>query len=65
MARSSGPGRWLDALMAGCFGVLLASLALYGAVQVIASIWVPLCIGVAAVAAVALLAVVVVRWLRR
>lgn len=65
VARSSGPQRWLDALVGGCFGLLLASMALYGTVQVVASIWLPLCIGLAVVAAVGLLIALVVWWLRR
>jgi hypothetical protein len=65
MAHSSGPQRWLDGLIGGCFGVLLASMALYGAVQVVASIWLPLCIGLAVIAAIGLLVALVVWRLRR
>ncbi len=36
-----------------CVGTLLAAMALYGAVQVIAAVWVPLCITVFVVAVVA------------
>lgn len=38
-----------------CVGTLLAAMALYGAVQVISAIWVPLCITVFVVAVVALI----------
>lgn len=42
------PSRWIDRLVGACFGVLLAAMALYGAVQVISSVWLPLSIGLAA-----------------
>ena len=48
------PGRWLDRLVGACFGLLLGAMALYGAVQVISSVWLPLTIGVASVGGVAL-----------
>lgn len=43
------PARWLDRLVGACFGVLLGAMALYGAVQVISSVWLPLTIGVGTV----------------
>lgn len=32
-----------------CVGALLAAMALYGAVQILKEIWLPLCIGMAAI----------------
>lgn len=37
-----------------CVGILLAAMALYGAVQVLAAIWVPLCITIFVIFTVAL-----------
>ncbi|GAB3622770.1 hypothetical protein GCM10027418_08520 [Mariniluteicoccus endophyticus] len=51
-------GSWLDRLVGWCFAALLGAMALYGAVAVIRSIWLPLCIGLAVVGAV-----VLVGWL--
>lgn len=36
-----------------CFSLLLGAMAIYGAVEIIASVWLPLCMGVAAVAGLA------------
>lgn len=49
---SETPDRWLDRLVGGCVGVLLGAMALYGAVQIVESVWVPLSIGVAAIAVI-------------
>lgn len=46
------PAKLLDRIVGVCFATLLGAMALYGAVRLIASVWVPLCIGVAALAAI-------------
>lgn len=53
MSGESDPVRLLDRVVSGCFIVLLSAMALYGAVRIIASIWLPICIGLASLAAVA------------
>lgn len=44
------PSRWLDRLVGACFSVLLAALALYGAVWLLRAVWTWLVIGGAVVA---------------
>lgn len=44
---SVDPGSWVGRLAGACFTIFLASLALYGAVQIVSSILVPLSIGLA------------------
>ena len=46
------PGTWVGRLAGACFTIFLASLALYGAVYVVSSILVPLSIGLAVIAGV-------------
>ena len=41
---SNEPDRLASRLIDVCVGILLASMALYGAVQVVEAIWLPLCI---------------------
>lgn len=50
-------GRVLDI----CLLALLGAMALYGAVVIISIIWIPLCIGIAIIAAFAL-AISIFRW---
>lgn len=47
---SGDPGGIGNRFMNLCIGLLLAAMALYGAVAIIKSIWVPLCIVVAVIA---------------
>jgi len=65
MGGRGGPSRYLDALVGACFGLLLGAMALYGAVQVVSSIWLQLCIAIGVAAVVGLAVLLVVRWLRR
>jgi len=44
------PGSWVGRLFGWCLLVLLAAMALYGAVAIVRSIWLFLCIGLAIVA---------------
>lgn len=44
-----------------CLLALLGTMALYGAVVILSAIWIPLCIGMATVAAIAL-AIGIFRW---
>lgn len=57
------PGSMLERAVGVCFAVLLGAMALYGTVRLIALIWVPLCIGLCAVAAV-IGGWVLLRWWR-
>ena len=43
------PTSWLERLMGWAFGTLLAAMALYGAVSIVSSVWVQLCIGLAVI----------------
>jgi len=45
----SEPGKLGSRLFDACVAVLLAAMALWGAVQIIASIWLALCVGLAVV----------------
>ncbi|AKU18193.1 hypothetical protein [Luteipulveratus mongoliensis] len=45
MANDSNPTRLLDRAVGACTAVLIGAMALYGAVQIICAVWVPLCIG--------------------
>lgn len=58
------PSSLLDRLVGWCFALLLASMALYGAVQLIRCIWPWLVMGLAAVGAVILVGWLVIRWRR-
>jgi hypothetical protein len=43
------PARLIDRLVGTCFALLLAAMALYGAVQIVRSIWPALAMGAGAV----------------
>lgn len=45
MSGADGPGRLADRLLGVCGALLLAAMMLYGAVAVVQSIWLQLCIG--------------------
>lgn len=47
------PTRFVDKAVGVCLSVLLGAMALYGAVRIIAVVWLPLCIGVTAMAGLA------------
>lgn len=47
---NSDPSRFIDKAIGICFTVLLGAMALYGAVKILSAVWVPLCIGSAALA---------------
>ena len=49
---SKEPGGLSSRVFDICVAVLLASMALYGAVQVIRAIWLPLCVGLFVAAAI-------------
>ena len=55
MSGQEDPGSWVSRLFGWCLLMLLAAMALYGAVAIVRSIWLFLCIGLA-VAAVSALA---------
>lgn len=61
-SESGDPTRLVDRLVAVGFTILFAVMALYGAVQIVSSIWVPLCIGAAAIAVVVGVWVAARRW---
>lgn len=46
------PTRFVDKAIGVCLSVLLGAMALYGAVRIISAVFVPLCIGAAAVASI-------------
>lgn len=50
MSGQDNPGSWVGRLFGWCLLVLLAAMALYGAVAIVRSIWLFLCIGLAIVA---------------
>ena len=50
---SSEPERTGSRLFDACVAVLLAAMALYGAVAIIGAIWRPLCIGIAVIGFIA------------
>lgn len=60
----SSPSSLLDKLVGWCFAILLACMALYGAVQLIRCIWPWLAVGLAVVGAVVLVGWLVIRWWR-
>ena len=47
---SRDPDRSSGHLLDACIGILLAAMALYGAVQIMSVIWKPLCIALAVIA---------------
>ena len=55
------PTSWLERLMGWAFGTLLAAMAVYGAVTIVSSVWVQLCIGLTVIALVALAAWLIAR----
>jgi hypothetical protein len=59
------PGRWIDRLIRWCWGILLASIALYCAVKVLEAIWPALVVIVGAVAIIALIVRIVVYFTSR
>ncbi|RNI17024.1 hypothetical protein [Flexivirga caeni] len=44
MAGESNPGRLLDRAIGVCAAVLVGAMALWGAVEILKAIWVPLCL---------------------
>lgn len=58
------PSSLLDRLVGWCFTILLASMALYGAVLLVQCIWPWLVIGLAVVGAVILVGWLIMRWRR-
>lgn len=61
---ADSPSSLLDKLVGWCFAILLAAMALYGAVLLIQCIWPWLVIGLAVVGAVILVGWLVIRWRR-
>jgi hypothetical protein len=59
------PGRWVDRLIAWCFGILLGSIALYCAVKVLEAIWPALLMIAGALAISALIIRIVVYFTSR
>ena len=53
MSGQEDPGSWIGRLVGWCFMALVAAMALYGAVAIVRSIWLFLCIGLAAAAILA------------
>ncbi|TWE12575.1 hypothetical protein [Rudaeicoccus suwonensis] len=51
MSGDRDPSKLLDRIVSCCFAVLLGAIALYGAVRLIAAVFLPLCIGVCAMLA--------------
>lgn len=49
MSGDGEPDRIVERVAGFCFMAFLGAMALYGAVEIIASVWVPLCIGTAAI----------------
>lgn len=49
---SDGPGGLSGQLLSVCVTILVAAMALYGAVYILREIWVPLCITMAAISIV-------------
>lgn len=47
-----GPTRFVDKIVGICLSVLLAAMAIYGAVRIVSAVFVPLCIGITALAAI-------------
>lgn len=64
MTVAESPNSLLDKLVGWCVAILLAAMALYGAVLLIQSIWPWLVIGLAVVGAVILVGWLVIRWRR-
>ena len=58
MSGQEDPGSWVGRLFGWCLLMLLAAMALYGAVQIVASVWVQLALGLAVV-----LVVLIVGWM--
>ncbi len=61
---ADSPSSLPDKLVAACFAIFMAALALYGAVSLIACIWPWLAVGVGAVAVLALIGWLIVRRMR-
>lgn len=47
------PTRFVDKAVGVCLSVLLGAMALFGAVRIISAVFVPLCIGITALTAIA------------
>lgn len=62
---SDGPRRILGTLLDGCVALLLAAMALWGALEIIRAIWVCLCILLAVVGICGLIGWIVLRKFRR
>lgn len=52
-ASDPSPSRWLDRFVGSCFAAFLGAMALYGAVHLIASVWMQLSLGALAFLALA------------
>ncbi|GAA1778249.1 hypothetical protein [Nostocoides vanveenii] len=53
MSGQEDPGSWVGRLFGWCLLALLAAMALYGAVSIVRSIWLFLCIDLAVAAVIA------------
>lgn len=62
---SDGPRRILGTLLDGCVALLLAAMALWGALEIIQAIWVYLCILLAVVGIVGVIGWIILRQFRR
>lgn len=60
--KPAGPETMVSKIVGICFTLLLGAMALYGAVQIISAVWVPLCVGVAAVAGLWGAWLIIQRW---
>lgn len=62
---SSDSQGWASRVFDLCVGILLAAMALYGAVQVVRAVWVPLCLTILVVVVLGLAAWFFVARFRR
>jgi CHASE2 domain-containing sensor protein len=53
-AVNNEPTRLLDRLVGACFAVLVGAMALYGAVQIVSAVWLPLTVTIAVVVGIAI-----------
>ena len=59
------PERLMDRFVGFCSAILLGSMALYGAISIVESVWVPLCVAIAIALAVGITVWLIVRNTRR
>lgn len=62
---SDSPRRILGTLLDGCLALLLAAMALWGALEIIRAIWVYLCILLAVIAIIGVISRIIARQFRR